>query len=96
MEPIINRFFGIFFMLFQSAQIWGNLISAYVLKPHDDVNITVFKLREDICGAAYCNEDLSVVSVHADNTTEVIRLNKTTLHLICEYKASKLMVNVNV
>lgn len=94
MEPIINRFFGIFFMLFQSAQIWGNLISAYVLKPHDDVNITVFKLREDICGAAYCNEDLSVVAVHADNTTEVIRLNKTKLPLICECKVRKQMADM--
>ena len=27
-EPIIVKFFGIFFLLFQSAQIWGNLISS--------------------------------------------------------------------
>ena len=27
-EPIIVKFFGIFFLLFQSSQIWGNLISS--------------------------------------------------------------------
>ena len=27
-EPIIVRFFGIFFLFFQSASIWGNLIAS--------------------------------------------------------------------
>ncbi|XP_041456438.1 protein unc-93 homolog A-like [Lytechinus variegatus] len=31
-EPIINRFNGIFFCFFQSAQVWGNLISSLVLQ----------------------------------------------------------------
>ena len=32
-EPIINRNFGIFFAMFQSSNIWGNIISSTVLKP---------------------------------------------------------------
>ncbi|KAK8779181.1 hypothetical protein V5799_019478 [Amblyomma americanum] len=32
-EDVVTRFFGLFFMIFQTAQIWGNLISYYVLKP---------------------------------------------------------------
>jgi hypothetical protein len=27
-EPSITRFFGVFFMVFQTSQIWGNLISS--------------------------------------------------------------------
>merc|ERR1712001_693575 len=27
-EPIIVRFFGIFFLFFQSSSVWGNLISS--------------------------------------------------------------------
>lgn len=32
-DIITPRFFGIFFMIFQNTQIWGNLISFFVLKP---------------------------------------------------------------
>lgn len=30
-EPIINRFNGVFFCFFQSAQVWGNLVSSLLL-----------------------------------------------------------------
>ena len=32
-DVIITKLFGFFFLLFQTAQIWGNLISSQVLKP---------------------------------------------------------------
>lgn len=32
-NDVVTRFFGLFFMIFQTAQIWGNLISYYVLRP---------------------------------------------------------------
>lgn len=32
-EVVTTRFFGIFFMIFQNSQIWGNLVTFYVLKP---------------------------------------------------------------
>ncbi len=32
-EGVVNKFFGIFFAMFQSSQIWGNIISSTVLKP---------------------------------------------------------------
>lgn len=30
---VVARFFGLFFMIFQTGQIWGNLIAYYVLRP---------------------------------------------------------------
>ncbi|GFT79403.1 protein unc-93 homolog A [Nephila pilipes] len=32
-DVVTSRFFGIFFMVFQNTQIWGNLVSYFVLKP---------------------------------------------------------------
>ena len=32
-DNVVTNFFGIFFLIFQSGQIWGNLISSLVLKP---------------------------------------------------------------
>lgn len=54
-EAVITRFFGIFFLIFQSGQIWGNLISSLVLGQGrgDDV------IREnafEVCGANDCGD----------------------------------------
>lgn len=32
-DVVTSKFFGIFFMVFQNTQIWGNLVSFFVLKP---------------------------------------------------------------
>jgi len=32
-DVVITKLFGIFFLIFQSGQIWGNLISSQILKP---------------------------------------------------------------
>lgn len=53
-EAIINRFFGIFFLLFQSSQIWGNLISSSVFKtaaPNETVPSDIVSAH---CGVEYC------------------------------------------
>ncbi|CAF0795983.1 unnamed protein product [Brachionus calyciflorus] len=39
-ELVINRFFGIFFAIFQSSQIWGNLVVSLVLKSGNSGNET--------------------------------------------------------
>lgn len=64
-DLITTRFFGIFFMIFQNSQIWGNLVSFYVLRTADNdvkvvttgglpavpgVNITA------TCGINFCGE----------------------------------------
>ncbi|KAL8590614.1 hypothetical protein ACOMHN_011050 [Nucella lapillus] len=34
-DAVINKFFGFFFMVFQTSQIWGNLISSTILRQPD-------------------------------------------------------------
>lgn len=57
-DDIINRFFGVFFMLFQTSQIWGNLISSLVFSERDG-NATT-EVTEDAlqkCGPNNCPAD---------------------------------------
>ncbi|KAL3858703.1 hypothetical protein ACJMK2_008964 [Sinanodonta woodiana] len=53
-DDTINRFFGVFFMIFQTSQIWGNLISSMVFsqRPKDPVQ-TVSSVDLGKCGANY-------------------------------------------
>ncbi|XP_043230217.1 UNC93-like protein isoform X2 [Amphibalanus amphitrite] len=54
-EPIIVKFFGIFFLLFQSSQIWGNLISSMVLNPGQGAGVEPPSEESlSICGINYC------------------------------------------
>ncbi|CAM1308396.1 unc-93 (predicted), partial [Pycnogonum litorale] len=56
-ESMVVKFFGVFFMIFQSGQIWGNLISAYVLRPDRDVqDVENDPDILDLCGVNFCNE----------------------------------------
>ena len=56
-EIVVNRFFGIFFSMFQLSQIIGNLISTTVLKPEIDENERLITKLE-YCGANDCPGDL--------------------------------------
>lgn len=72
-EVVTSRFFGIFFMIFQNTQIWGNLVSYFVLKPSTHasegfLNFTSIATQafndsvdDVVCGADFCsgiNENL--------------------------------------
>ncbi|KAG8182985.1 hypothetical protein JTE90_013434 [Oedothorax gibbosus] len=39
-DVVTARFFGVFFMVFQNTQIWGNLVSYYVLKPNEGLLVS--------------------------------------------------------
>ena len=55
-DAVITRFFGIFFMIFQSAQVWGNLISSAVLQRSDkSTNASGYDVSE-VCGANDCGQ----------------------------------------
>lgn len=55
-EVIITRFFGIFFLFFQSTQVWGNLISSSVLSVGvGETNRTEEDLA--VCGINFCPWD---------------------------------------
>lgn len=51
LDTLLSRFFGIFFMAFQSSQVWGNLISSAVFQSEGaskEMNNNTF------CGASFC------------------------------------------
>lgn len=52
-DTVVIRFFGIFFMIFQLAQVWGNLISSTVFSSGDS-NRTLFNNVSEICGSNFC------------------------------------------
>lgn len=53
-EAVVNRFFGIFFAMFQMSQIVGNLISSTVLKPEVSGGSEGSVNLESPCGSRDC------------------------------------------
>ncbi|XP_043464457.1 UNC93-like protein isoform X1 [Leptopilina heterotoma] len=57
-DILVTRFFGLFFMFYQMAQVWGNLISSAVLSYGMEVketeNILNSTVVSEICGAQFC------------------------------------------
>lgn len=54
---VIVRFFGIFFCLFQTSNVWGNLISSLILSSGDS-NWKPNATQLEKCGADFCPGDL--------------------------------------
>lgn len=57
-DVLVTRFFGLFFMFYQMAQVWGNLISSAVLSYGIDTIATNATLNSSIvaetCGSNFC------------------------------------------
>ncbi|XP_076643712.1 UNC93-like protein [Halictus rubicundus] len=57
-DVLVTRFFGVFFMFYQMAQVWGNLISSAVLSYGMDALPTNITLNSSViaeaCGANFC------------------------------------------
>ncbi|KZC14684.1 PREDICTED: UNC93-like protein [Dufourea novaeangliae] len=57
-DVLVTRFFGVFFMFYQMAQVWGNLISSAVLSYGMDAVPTNTILNStivaEVCGANFC------------------------------------------
>ncbi|XP_026830337.1 UNC93-like protein [Ooceraea biroi] len=58
-DVLVTRFFGLFFMFYQMAQVWGNLISSAVLSYGVDTDVaTNVTLNSSVvaetCGANFC------------------------------------------
>ncbi|KAK5852645.1 hypothetical protein PBY51_006496 [Eleginops maclovinus] len=68
---VINQYFGIFFFIFQSSAVWGNLMSSLIFG--QDSNIAI--IPEDqlqACGAADCNLNLSINSTTTRPAQELV------------------------
>ncbi|XP_066286409.1 protein unc-93 homolog A-like [Branchiostoma lanceolatum] len=57
LSVVITRFFGIFFGIFQTSQIWGNLISSLVLRQQAGSPGPVPEANLSHCGASHCPND---------------------------------------
>ncbi|XP_070538700.1 protein unc-93 homolog A-like isoform X2 [Ptychodera flava] len=56
-DAVVNRFFGIFFMFFQSSMVWGSLLSSTVLQSGSSENNSTADSRATYtytCGAKDC------------------------------------------
>ncbi|KAI4887681.1 hypothetical protein NFI96_014873 [Prochilodus magdalenae] len=57
-QDVINQYFGLFFLIFQSSAVWGNLLSSLIFR--QDSNIAkIPEERLQYCGAALCNENFT-------------------------------------
>lgn len=57
-DDMITRYFGVFFFIFQSGQIWGNLISSLVLQQGTG-DYTFREKASEICGVNFCPQATS-------------------------------------
>ncbi|KAL8590617.1 hypothetical protein ACOMHN_011053 [Nucella lapillus] len=77
-DAVINKFFGFFFMVFQTSQIWGNLISSTVLEESPPSNGSV---ETPVCGADFVpNDDKNNDGFKQPN--ELVR-NLCIIYLVC-------------
>ncbi|GFO20719.1 unc-93-like protein a [Plakobranchus ocellatus] len=87
-DAVINMFFGIFFLFFQSTQIWGNLISSLVFAPESDNSTS----NEKVCGADFCPDDAT-----EGNNTDNFEQSRTKVYTVCGiYLGSAVMAAIVV
>ncbi|UJR33101.1 hypothetical protein I4U23_020558 [Adineta vaga] len=78
-DVIVNRFFGLFFMFFQSSQVWGNLISYLVLKPKEKENNETLSMDVKIydkCGADFSEKEYRGAEV-------INQIDRKTIDILC-------------
>ncbi|KAK3516688.1 hypothetical protein QTP70_022187 [Hemibagrus guttatus] len=57
-QDVINQYFGMFFLIFQSSAVWGNLMSSLIFQ--QDANVAeIPEDRLQFCGAALCSENFT-------------------------------------
>ncbi|XP_076180620.1 UNC93-like protein [Ptiloglossa arizonensis] len=81
-DVLVTRFFGVFFMFYQMAQVWGNLISSAVLSYGlDEVPVNTTTLNSSVvaeaCGANFCG-----TTSDSDETPTLERPPEERIHLI--------------
>ncbi|XP_042205190.1 UNC93-like protein isoform X5 [Homarus americanus] len=75
-EVVIVRFFGIFFLFFQSTQVWGNLISSSVLSQGVANEEEIDELALLSCGVNFCPH------IASSETTNITNLAKPPISKI--------------
>ncbi|XP_032881581.1 protein unc-93 homolog A [Amblyraja radiata] len=76
-ENVVNHYFGIFFLIFQSSAVWGNLMSSLIFQyTSSNGNITAEHLS--YCGAANCPAYDSIIN---ENVTQA-SYSASTIYLL--------------
>ncbi|NWY38919.1 UN93A protein, partial [Sylvia atricapilla] len=80
-KDIINQYFGVFFLVFQSSGIWGNLISSLILS-QSSTKVEISEEDLKCCGAYNCLTDTT-------NTTDSAKPSNSLIYtLLGVYTAS--------
>ncbi|NXF70500.1 UN93A protein, partial [Ciccaba nigrolineata] len=80
-KDIINQYFGVFFLIFQSSGIWGNLISSLIFS-QASIKVEISEENLACCGAYDC-------ITHTTNTTGSAELSNSLIYtLLGIYTAS--------
>ncbi|KAJ7411563.1 Protein unc-93 A [Willisornis vidua] len=80
-KDIINQYFGVFFLVFQSSGIWGNLISSLIFS-QSSTKVEISEEDLACCGAYNCLTD-------STNTTESAKPSNSLIYtLLGVYTAS--------
>lgn len=91
-EVIIVRFFGIFFLFFQSSSIWGNLISSSVLSQDARPCTNDASL---LCGVNYCPDtkfcDANLTDSSSGPIENTTRYTLSGIYLACSLTAAVIL-----
>ncbi|XP_018010588.1 UNC93-like protein isoform X2 [Hyalella azteca] len=88
-EVIVTRMFGIFFLFFQSSQVWGNLISSAVLSVDSEL---VDPEDATMCGIHYCAMDNHTSNSTVNEVTDAKRYTLSGIYLACALLSSVIVV----
>ncbi|XP_053380264.1 protein unc-93 homolog A-like [Mercenaria mercenaria] len=72
----ISVFFGVFYMIFQTSHVWGNLISSTVFSQKIPENLNISDDVLEKCGAAHCPSDYQ-------NNTNLDRPDMAKIYTVC-------------
>ncbi|XP_042691715.1 protein unc-93 homolog A isoform X4 [Centrocercus urophasianus] len=73
-KDIINQYFGVFFLIFQSSGIWGNLISSLILSQSSN-KVEISEDHLACCGAYDCESNTT-------NTTALAEPSKSLVYTL--------------
>ncbi|KAG7219625.1 hypothetical protein INR49_018939 [Caranx melampygus] len=72
-SDVVNQYFGIFFFIFQSSAVWGNLMSSLIFGQDSDIaNIPEEQLLT--CGAADCGLNITVNGTTTRPTQKLVSI----------------------
>ncbi|KAM3861460.1 protein unc-93 homolog A-like [Diretmus argenteus] len=64
-SDVINQYFGIFFFIFQSSAVWGNLMSSLIFGSSSNITL-VPEEQLQFCGAASCDVQVNTTTTRPE------------------------------